>query len=170
MPIRYTAYCKRTAAGVSPTQLLSGTTEGDLMMLAEAAGVPDDVALAAFDQLRIDRVRGDGFSFYRLSYRPDGVRQIDVERWASLEEARADAAEVLADLEAAAHPLLDALRPHLEATVDVVSASFGFGRGEAMAPILAGEVVRWIASRHDGIVRADDAWWRPDGADQYVRI
>jgi hypothetical protein len=170
MPIRYTAYCTRSVADVAPTQLLTGTTEGDLMMLAEAAGIPDDVAEAALEELRIDRVRGDGFSFYRVSYRPNGVRQIDIERWASPEEARADVAEVLTELEVAADPLLDTLRPHLEATVDVVSASFGFGKGEAMAPILAAEVVRWIASHYHGIVHADDKWWRLDETGQYVRI
>src|SRR5262249_31740462 len=101
-----------------------------------------------------------GFRFFRLSYRPTGKRQIDVERWQTEDEVRAVVAEVLEDLEAEGHPALGRIHAHLRQTGDIVSASFGSAPGEAMAPILASEVTGWLAEHFDGIIQAaDDSWW-----------
>ena len=171
MAMRYTAYCKKSAADVTPAQLLAGTTDADLMTIAEYDDVPDALVESALGQLRMDRVEGDGFHFYRLSYRPEGVRQIDVERWQTIEEVREVVAEVLEDLEAREEPLLHKLRPHLDATVDIVDASFGSSPDEVMAPVLASEVTRWLAERFDGIIRAaDDSWWELGSVGEYVRM
>jgi hypothetical protein len=169
--VRFTAFCKSSAAGISPADLLTGITAGDLMTAAEGDEVPDALIESALDQLRIERVEGEGFFFYRLSYRPDGHRQVDIHRWAPIEEARDVAAEVLDDLEASGDPLLPVLRPHLDATIDVVDASFGSSPDEAMALTLASEVARWIAEKYAGIIQApDDTWWELGSHGEYVRI
>lgn len=168
MAIRYTVYCRRSAAGVTPEQLLAGSREADLHTIAENDDIPDDVIRDALRQLRIQNVDPPGFRFYRLCYRPDGVRQIDVERWQTADEVRGVAAEVLEGLEAEGHPALDRIRAHLGQTVDIVSASFGSGPGERMAPVLASEVARWLAETFGGIIRAADySWWQLGGYGEY---
>jgi hypothetical protein len=160
MAVRYTVYCRRSVAGVTPERLLAGTREADLHTIAENDDIPDDVIVDALGQLRIENVDPQGFRFYRLCYRPDGVRQIDVERWQTAEEVRGVAAEVLEDLQAEGHPALDRIRAHLGRTVDIVDASFGSAPGERMAPVLASEVTRWLAEKFGGIIRAaDGSWW-----------
>jgi hypothetical protein len=160
MAARYTVYCQRIAAGITPEQLLAGTREADLHTIAENDDIPEDMIVDALKQLRIENVDPKGFRFYRLCYRPDGLRQIDVDRWQTAEEVRGVVAEVLEGLEAKGHPALDRIRAHLEQTVDIVYASFGSAPGERMAPVLASEVTRWLAERFDGIIRAaDDSWW-----------
>jgi hypothetical protein len=159
MAARYTVYCKRSAADVSPEQLLAGVRVVDLHTIAENDDIPDHVILDALGQLRMENVNPEGFRRYRLCYRPPGVRQINVERWPKLEEVRAVVAEVLEDLESRGDPALSLVHAHLEQTVDIVDASFGSGPGQAMAPVLASEVTRWLAEKFDGIIRAaDDSW------------
>jgi hypothetical protein len=160
MAIRYAVYCQQSVAKVTPEQLLAGTRESDLHTIAECEDIPDEVIVAALDQLRIENVQPPGFAFYRLCYRPDGVRQIDVERWQAAGEVRGVIAEVLEELEHHSHPALACIRQHFEQTVDIVDASFGSAPGEAMAPVLASEVTRWLAEHYGGIIRAaDDTWW-----------
>jgi hypothetical protein len=171
MPIRYTVYCQQSVAAVTPQQLLAGTREADLHTIAENDDIPDDVILDALKQLRIETVEPQGFRFYRLCYRPNGVRQIDVERWQTAAEVRVVVAEVLEDLEATGHPALDRIRAHLGKTVDVVDASFGSMPGERMAPVLASEVTRWLAAKFEGIIRAaDDSWWELGGHGEYKQL
>jgi hypothetical protein len=160
MAVRYTVYCKRSAAEVTPEQLLGGLREADLHTIAENDDVPDDIAEEAVRQLRVERVTPDGFGFYRLCYRPDGMRQIDIERWQTEGEVRSVALEVLEDLAAARCPQLAKIQPHLEQTIDIIDLSFGSSGGEEMATILASESARWLAERCHGIIRAaDDSWW-----------
>ena len=160
MAVRYTVYCKRSAAQVTPEQLLAGTRVADLHTIAENDDIPEDLIMSALKQLRMENVEEAGFRFYRLCYREAGRRQIDVERWQTLEEVRGVAAEVLEDLEARRHPALNRIRAHLSETVDIVSASFGSSPEEKIAPVLASEVTRWLAEQYDGIIRAaDDSWW-----------
>jgi len=160
MAARYTVYCKRRVAGVTPEQLLAGTRVADLHTIAENDDVPEEVIVEALQQLRIENVDPTGFRFYRLGYRPPGKRQIDVERWQTPEEVRGVAAEVLEGLEVKAQPTLTRIRAHLEQTVDIVDASFGSSPEEPMAPVLASEVTRWLAEQFGGIIRAaDDSWW-----------
>ena len=159
MAIRYTAYCKRSVSDVTPAQLVAGTRVADLHTIAED-NVPEKDIVAALGQLRMENVDTSGFRFYRLSYRPDGKRQVDIERWQTVEEVRAVVAEVLEDLEARGHPALEKIRNHLAETVEIVDASFGSSPEEQMAPTLASEVTRWLAEQFDGIIRgADGSWW-----------
>lgn len=161
MAARYTVYCRRSAAAVTPEQLLRGVQFADLHTLAEFSDVPEDLITAALAQLRIENIKPGGFFWYRLGYRPPGKRQIDIERWRTPEEMQGDVAEVLEALEGAAHPALTRIRSHLQATVDVVSASFGSSPEEQMAPVLASEATRWLAEQFDGVIRAaDGTWWR----------
>jgi hypothetical protein len=160
MAIRYTVYCQRSAAGVTPEELLAGTREADLHTIAENDDIPEEMIVDALKQLRIENVDPTGFRFYRLCYRPSGVRQIDVERWQTAGEVRAVVTELLEGLEAKGHPALERIRAHLVQTVDIVDASFGSAPGERMAPVLASEVTRWLAEKFDGVIRAaDDSWW-----------
>ncbi len=160
MAIRYTVYCKRPVADVTPEQLLAGMQVADLHTIAENDDIPDDVIVDALGQLQIENVDQNGFRFYRLCYRPAGRRQIDVERWQTLDEVRGVVAEVLEGLEGDGHAALERIRTHLRQTVDIVDASFGSSPGEEIAPVLASEVARWLAEKFDGIIRAADAtWW-----------
>jgi hypothetical protein len=160
MAIRYTVYCKRSVAGVTPQQLLAGARVADLYTIAENDDIPNEVIEDALRQLRIENVDPSGFRFYRLCYRPTGKRQIDVERWQTEDEVRAVSDEVLEDLEAKGHSAVERIRAHLQQTVDIVNASFGSSPGEQMAPVLASEVARWLAEQFDGIIRAADySWW-----------
>jgi hypothetical protein len=160
MAIRYTAYCKRSIAGVTPEQLLAGVQVADLHTIAEGDDIPDKVIVDALDQLRMENVDLTGFRFFRLCYRPAGKRQIDIERWQTADEVRGVVAEVLEGLEEKGHPALRRIRAHLRQTVDIIDASFGSAIGEQKAPVLASEVTRWLADKFDGIVRAvDDTWW-----------
>lgn len=172
MAIRYTVYCRKPAGGVTPQQLLDGLLQADLVMLAEHDEVPEEMAEAAEEHLAITDLAPDQpFTHYRVVYRPGDVRQIDVERWSSIEEVRGDLAELVEDLEAGRDAVLPRIRPHLDEVIDIVDASFGSSPGEAMAPTLAAEITRWLAEQFDGIVRAaDDSWWRLGPAGEYVEI
>lgn len=161
MAIRYTVYCHQSVVEVTPQQLLVGTCEADLHTIAESDVIADDVIVDALKQLRNENVDPQGFRFFRLCYRPDGLRQIDVERWQTAEEVRAVVSEVLEDLEDRGHPALARIRVLLGKTVDIVDASFGSTQGEQMATVLASEVTRWLAETFGGIIRAaDDSWWQ----------
>lgn len=159
MPNRYTVFCKRSVAAIKPEQLLAGILEADLQTVAEGDGIPDEVIVEALGQLRMENAEPNGFRCYRLSYRPAGSRQIDIERWQTPQEIAVVTAEVLEAVENEGHPAAARIRVHLGQTVDIVDASFGFSPGEQMAPVLASEAMRWLAEKFDGIIRADDAWW-----------
>src|SRR5579872_7560386 len=99
MAIRYTVYCKRSVKEVTPRQLLAGTQIADLHTIAENDNVPEETIVSALRLLRIENVDPVGFRFFRLYYRPEGKRQIDIERWQTLDEVQAVVVEVLEDLE-----------------------------------------------------------------------
>jgi hypothetical protein len=170
--VRYTAYCKKTTVCVTPQQLLSGVRQADLLTIAEGDQVPKELAESAEEHLAIaDMAPDKPFTFYRLTYLPGTVRQIDVERWSSIEEVRGELAELVGDLEAEENPVLPRIRAHLDSVVDIVDVSFGSSPGEAMAPILASEVTRWLAEQFDGIIRAaDDTWWYLESAGEFVEL
>jgi hypothetical protein len=170
--IRYTVYCRESLAGVTPEQLLRGVQEADLLTIAENDGVSDEVAESAVDNLSIVDLKPETpFTFYRLVYRKGDVRQVDITRCPDIEDVRQHVEEVLEDLEAEAHPLLARIRRHLEGVVDIVNASFGSAAGEAMAPILASEVTRWLAENRAGIIRAaDDSWWQLGSVAEYTEL
>jgi len=160
MAARYTVYCRKSAANVTAVELLAGTRIADLHTIAEGEGIPEEAIVSALRQLRMENLGSSGFKFYRLCYRPDGNRQVDIERWQTIEEVRTVVEEVLEDLEATSHSVLPRIRSRLAETVDIVDASFGSSESERMAPVLVSEVVRWLAEQFDGIIRAaDHSWW-----------
>src|SRR5271170_3526391 len=150
MAVRYSVYCKQSVAHVTPEQLLAGVQEADLHTIAED-DVSEDAIVSALGQLRFEDVKPGGFCWYRLCYRPSGLRQIDVERWQTSDQVRGVVNEILADIQDDGHPAFARIRVHLEEVVDIVRASFGSSEGEEMAPTLASEVARWWAEGHDGI-------------------
>ncbi len=99
------------------------------------------------------------------------MRQIDIDRTQSLDEAQGVATEVLDELEARGHEALARIRSHLAGTVDIVDASFGSSPGEQMAPTLASEVARCLAEDYDGIIRAaDQTWWKLGPYGEYAPL
>ena len=52
MAIRYTVYCTKSVAQVTPKQLLDGVQVADLHTIAENDDIPDDVIVDALGQLR----------------------------------------------------------------------------------------------------------------------
>lgn len=171
MSARYTVYCKISVAAVTPEKLLDGICCADLHTIAEGNDIAEKTIVDALGQLRIEDVDPGGFRFYRLCYRPEGKRQIDVERWQTPEEVKCDLDEVLEELEHDSHPALERIRNHLRSTIDIVDASFGYSRGQEMAPVLASEITRWLAEMFDGIIRAaDDTWWELGEHQEYEEL
>lgn len=161
MGARFTVYCLRSVAKVTPQDLLAGVSGIDLETIAEGDNVPDDLIESALSQLRVENQEPGGFSWYRLCYRPAGMRQVDIQRCQNADEVRGVVEEVLEELAVKHHPALKQIRQHLEETIDIIDASFGFSPGEQIAPTLASEASRWLAEHFDGIVRAaNDSWWK----------
>jgi len=149
MANHHTAYCKKSVAELTPEQLLRGIRSADLHTIAEDYDLSDAVIADALRQLRIETATRGSSQYFRICYRPDGQRQIDLERWPTAEEVEAVKAEVLQELEG--EPLFEKVSAHLGQTVDIVSASFGSSQEEGMAPVIASEAVRWLAEQFDGI-------------------
>jgi len=170
MAITYTVFCKKSAREVSPEQLLKGILESDLHTIAEGYEVPEEVILAALGQLRMANVSPPGFDFYRLSYRDNGLRQVDVHRWEMPDNAGGVIQEALLDLEAKQSPGAKQIRNHIESTTEIAFAQFGSMPDEAMAPVLASEVMRWLAQYYEGIIQADDYWWELGHHKEYQKI
>ena len=122
MAVRYTVYCKKPAASVTPGQLLAVLQQADLVMMAENDGVSEELAELAEQHLAVaDMAPDKPFTFYRLAYRPGDVRQIDIERWASTDEVRGELAELVEDLEAEHNAVLPKIRSHLDSGFTSVS-------------------------------------------------
>src|SRR5262249_47319693 len=159
MAQRHTVYLKRSAARVTPERLLAGIQEVDLGLIAEVCDVPDERVEEALEHLRIENLQPPGFVFYRLYYRPGQVRQVDVQRWRSRVEIRGVIEEVIENLDPKA-AVSKKVRRYLKSCVDTVSASYGSSMpGEAMAPILASEVCRWLAEKSGGIIHDPCGDW-----------
>jgi hypothetical protein len=56
MAAHYILYCRRSAASITPEQLLAGTRQANLHTIAENDGIPDDMIVDALKQLRIENV------------------------------------------------------------------------------------------------------------------
>jgi hypothetical protein len=159
MAQRHTVYLKKSAARITPRQLLAGIREIDLGEIAEVCGVSLDLAQEAHDNLRIEKIEPRGFTFYRLFYRPGAQRQVDIHRWRSQAQVKGVIAEVLDNLDLT-NPAAAKVQEFLGGCVDIVSASYGSMPGEAMAPILGSEVCRWLAEKLGGIIRdPGDDWF-----------
>src|SRR5262249_15231572 len=155
----HTVYSKRSAATITPEQLLAGIQEVELDLIAEVCDVPGGRVDEALEHLRIENLRPPGFIFYRLYYRPGRARQVDVERWRTPDEITGVIEEVIDNLDPKVVSSKK-VRRHLKACVDTVSASYGSSMpGEAMAPILASEVCRWLAEKLGGIIRDPCGVW-----------
>lgn len=158
MAQRHTVYLKRSAAKITPKKLLAGIEEVELDLIAEACGVSGKRIDEALANLQVENLKPPGFIFYRLHYRPDQARQVDIERWRTPDEAAGVIAEVIDNLNPKAASS-DKVRQHLLECVDSVAASYGSSPGEAMAPILASEVCRWLAEQLGGIIRDPRGDW-----------
>jgi hypothetical protein len=161
MGLRHTVFLKHSAAKVTPEQLLAAIQGANLARTAEKWGVPPAMIDEALQNLRIESLRPPGFLFYRLSYHPTQVRHIDVERWRKPIDVTGEVAEILDNLDPE-NPDSEIIKQHLEKCVDSVSAFYDGMPGEAMAPILASAVCRWLAEKFGGIVRNPlDDWYEP---------
>jgi hypothetical protein len=159
MAQRHTVYLKRSAAKITPKKLLAGIQEVDLAMIAEVCDVPDELIDEALANLRIENLKPPSFVFYRLHYRPGEVRQVDIDRWQTRDEAAGVIAEEIENLDPP-KASFKKVRQFLQECVDSVSTSYGSMPGEAMAPILASEVCRWLAEQLGGIIRdPSDDWY-----------
>ena len=161
MAQRHVAYLKRSAAGITPAQVLASITEVEWDLVAEACGVPRERISEADENLRVEGTDATPFRFCHLHYRPGTHRPVMVERWESDDVAAGVIEEVIdgLDLENPSHRKAQAF---LRQCVDTVSASYGSARGEEIAPIFGSQVCLWLAQQFDGIVRdpAGD-WYAP---------
>jgi hypothetical protein len=160
MAQRHIVYLKRSAADVTPEQLLAAIRAVEWDLVAQASKVPRERISEADENLRIQRVgRRPGFLRYDLHYRPDDQRPVLIERWETPDEIAGVIEEVIDNLDPGA-AWYDKVRRHLEASVDTVSASYGSNLpGEAMAPILASQVCLWLAQQFGGIICAPGREW-----------
>lgn len=171
MSLGYTVYLRRSLADVAPRQVVEGVRQADLLTLAEASGVAEADAEWAEDHLAITEGQaGAPFTSFELAYRPSGNRQVEVERW-STDLVRLGVEEVLDDLAREQNPLYSRVRRHMDAVIDVVSASFGVAQAGSMASVVASEVARWLADQFDGIIRSpDDRWWQLGPHGEYQEL
>lgn len=158
MADRFIVYCKKSVSALTPEELLAGVQLADLHTIAEDYDLSDEEITDALNQLRVANITLGAFQRFRLSYRTEGERQIEVERWPIREIVEGVKEEVLQDMEGEA--LFEKVNAHFKETVDIVWASFGSSAEEAMAPVIASEAMRWIAEKYDGIVRHGSVWWR----------
>ena len=165
MAQRHTVYLKKSAEGVTAEQILRGVTAVEWDLVAEACDVPRARINEADENMRIE-ASGPGFSCYHLSYRPGDARPVEIRRWETPDVAAGVIEEVLDNLEPKAKSYRK-VKAFLEGCVDTVSASYGSGAGEEMAPILGSQVCLWLAQQFDGIIRDPRGdWYEPtDGLD-----
>ncbi len=158
MAQRHTVYLKQSVVAITSEELLAGIQEVELELIGEVCNVPVERIDEALAHLRIENMEPPGFIFYRLYYRPGPVRQIDIERWRTPNEVAGEIAETLENLDPNEQSTAK-VEQYLRDCVDTVSASYGSMPGEAMAPILASEVCRWLAEQLGGIIRGPDGDW-----------
>lgn len=161
MAQRHVAYLKRSAAGITPAQVLASITDVEWDLVAEACRIPRERISEANENLRVEITAATPFRFCHLHYRSGVHRPVIVERWESDEVAAGVIEEVIDGLDPG-KPTHRKARAFLSECVDIVSASYGSALGEEMAPILGSQVCLWLAQQFDGIVRdpAGD-WYAP---------
>ncbi|MBY0230845.1 MAG: hypothetical protein K2W96_16280 [Gemmataceae bacterium] len=150
MAQRHTAYLKRSAKGVRPEQILKAIRDVEWDLVAQACGVSMARIEEAHGNMRIGR-EGRGFRRYDLSYRPGDARPVLIERWRTAAIASGVIQEAIENLDPK-KPQHRKARAFLEECVDTVTASYGSGPGEAMAPILASQACLWLAQQFDGVI------------------
>lgn len=154
MPIRHTVYCKRSAAAVTPENLLRHLNRLDFLTLGEDYELSEDRVEAALP-LRIENTDPSGFGEFRLCYGKLETRPIDIDRWTG-EQHRGAVEETVENLTIEDQTRVKRISDVLRGSVDSVSISFGIDPPAAM---FAWEVVRYLASEFEGIIEADDGEW-----------
>jgi hypothetical protein len=162
MAQRHIVYLKRSAADVTPQQLLKAIRDVEWDLVAEACKVPRKWISEADENMRITRVgRSRKFRRYQLHYRAGDQRPVDLERWESEDMAKGVIQELMDDMRPS--ETNDKARRFLAGCVDTVSGSYGSALpGESMAPILASQACLWLAQQFDGIIRDPRGnWYEP---------
>ena len=165
MPHRHKVYCQGSCAALTPEGLLRHLERLDFLTLGEDYGIAED-AVEATRPLRIKDVRPGQFRLYHLSYGEAGRRPIEIDRWETVDQHRASVAETIDNLATEDSARAETISAVLRTSVDSVSVAFGIDPPAAM---FAWEVVRYLASRFDGIVQADDGDWLTIGSDYQPR-
>jgi hypothetical protein len=161
MPLRHTVYCKRSVAAVTPENLLKHLEILDFLTLGEDYDISVDAVRAA-RPLRIKDIRPGQFRLYHLSYGEPDRRPIEIDRWESEDQRRGAIDETIDNLTIEDRARVKKISDFLRESVDRVSVSFGIDPPAAM---FAWEVVRYFASKFDGIIKADDGEWLKIGVD-----
>lgn len=161
MPLRHTVYCRRNAGTVTPESLLKHLEVLDFWTLGEDYGIEEEAVDAALP-LQIRNVDPGRFRLFHLSYGKADRRPIEIERWESEDQHRAAAQETSENLSMKDSARARKIRELLRASVDSVSVAFGIDPPAAM---VAWEIVRFFASKFDGVIKADDGEWLTIGRD-----
>jgi hypothetical protein len=161
MAAAITIYCKRSLAGSIPEQIRACVDAADWWTLAEGYGIDDEAVVnAALDHFRIEPQATDLGEAYRVHYRPEGQRQIDVWRWTDAEEVAEELAGAREELTRARRAGARGLREHLAGAKEVVRIDLRWGQLKGMAVVLAYEITRWLAHGARGCIRDHEGqWW-----------
>lgn len=153
-------YCNKSVADLRDADLLRELRSADLLMLAEAAGLEDEVAERAAEQLRFERtVTNSGFLSTELHYGAQ-LRPIQIRRDSAPLEATQEVIDTLPDI---IHPGLASIRRHLHSTVECVSFELSAEAAQGMADILVEVLAFFVAQRGAGIVNFyGNAWFSPE--------
>ena len=161
MPHRHTVYCQRSAASVAAETLLKHLNVLDFWTLGEDY----DISVEAVDTalpLAITNIEPGQFRLYHLSYGTQTKRPIEIVRWETEDQNRGAVDETIENLSLQDKTRAGKISDLLRASVDSVSVAFGIDPPAAM---FAWEVVRYLASKFDGIIKADDGEWLLIGSD-----
>jgi hypothetical protein len=165
MSLRHTVYCRQDPAAITPDELLNHLKPIDFWTLGEDYDIHEKTVNLALP-LRIKNIEPERFRLYHLTYGSLNTRPIEIDRWETPEQHRAEIEEMIENRTIQDAERLKKITQWLRESIDRVSVSFGIDPPAAM---FAWEVVRYIASKFDGIIRADDDEWLIIGKDYQPR-
>jgi hypothetical protein len=157
-----TAYCARSVDHVTADDLLS-LLRGldDPWTLAEGFGIDDEkIVDRALAQLRIESIADpDGVKF-ALRYRPGKTRPVYFHLWAEPRRVQTEREEALELLDGSRNRNAKRVREHLGRVVEVAALELGWNQLDDMGVVLAGQIVEFLATEGDGLIRdQNDDWW-----------
>ena len=161
MPARHVVYCKRTAAEVTPDNILKHLKVFDFWTLGEDYDISEEAVDAALS-LNVKNIHEGQFRLYHLTYGTSDTRPIEIDRWETREQRRSAVDDKIDNLSIEEKARVAKITEFLRNSVDSVSVAFGIDPPAAM---FAWEVVRYFASEFDGIIEADDGEWLTIGSD-----
>ncbi len=86
MAQRHSVYLKRSAAAITPEEVLKSITEVEWDLVAQACEVPEKWIAEADENLRVENDGGTEFRRYHLYYRSGDERPLMIERRATQEQ------------------------------------------------------------------------------------